>query len=286
LPLPRTQYLGDLTYWIRQRELIRTRKELSRLPPPWVSDPIIANNRWCNIRREDDKVTKWIWAWAGVGYRIDMVHIQHALTVARMVNWPDTLALLGYPADGWTPEYRQHFLDVFAGLRDKKIKGWTGAYMVTGGYSKGGEPKEVIIARVLDGAWQSPRVVHGDSLHTAAGKISTSGIGQFLSAQIVADLKWTPILKDAPDWKTWCAPGPGSMMGLNFLYERKRTTTIPIEQFQAEVGEVKDFIFKTTDIILDAQNTQNCLCELSKFIRAKHFHERLKNTYHAVRTPA
>lgn len=278
--LQNTQYLGDLIHWIRQRELIRVRKELSRLPPPWTDDPIIANNRWCNIRREDDKVTKWIWQWAGVGQRHFPEHVQTALTVARMVNWPDTLEQLKYPLAGWTSEYRKHWLEVFESIRARKGKAWTGAYMVTGGYSEGGETKEAIIARVIDHAEARVRVEHGDSLHIAADKIMCPGIGLFLSAQIVADLKWTPLLKDAVDWNTWCAPGPGSTMGLNFIHKRQRTHSIPLEQFQEEVWDIKNFILHETTIFLDAQNTQNCLCELSKYVRAKHFGERLKNQYH------
>lgn len=282
-----TRLLDELLHWIREREHIRINKNVMKKPPPWTNDPILRNNRFCNVRREDDKVTKWIWKFYGLGggdSDTPREHIQTALTVARMVNWPETLERLGYPTVGWTPEYREHFMEVFSEMRYEGKKAWTGAYMVTGGFSKGGEFKEQIIARVLDGAATRPRIVHGDSLHSAADKIATPGIGDFLSAQIIADLKWTSLLNTADDWYTWCAPGPGSIMGLNFLFDRPRTHYVPNDRFIDEVNQVRGFIQKEAGLLLCAQNTQNCLCELSKYIRAKYFNERLKNSYSPGRT--
>jgi hypothetical protein len=246
-------------------------------PLPWTSDPIIANNRFCNVHREDDKVTMWISNWLTTG---PLASAPFALALARMVNWPDTLEQMGFPHDGWTPEYRQQFLDTFADRRVRGLKSWTGAYMVTGGYSKGGETKEVIIARVLDGAWE--RTKNFPTFHTleaAHAHLMVPGIGSFLAAQIVADLKNTPHLEDTKDWWSWCAPGPGSTMGLNFLMDRPRTTSIAPQQFIQEVNQVQQVLWDRMDLRLCAQNTQNCLCELSKYIRAKHFGERLKNSY-------
>jgi hypothetical protein len=160
--------------------------------------------------------------------------------------------------------------------------------MVTGGYSKGGEPKEVIIKRVLDGAWEATQdwsivATMPTTLNEAADRLTVPGIGSFLAAQIVADLKMTPWLEDADDYDTWCSPGPGSLMGLNFIWGRPRTYAGGMDQFQTEVLQVQDIIHQRTGEKLCAQNTQNCLCELSKYVRAKYFNERLKNTYHAPR---
>lgn len=46
-------------HWIIEREKIRIKKETGE-PFPWTEDPILKAYRFCNVRREDDTVTKWI----------------------------------------------------------------------------------------------------------------------------------------------------------------------------------------------------------------------------------
>lgn len=276
------KYIADLLYWIREREQIRYNKEGAKLPPPWTDDAIIANNRWCNVRREDDAVTRWIHRNWLEPFNASP-HLYTATAIARLVNLPSTLCLLGFPVGGWHPLYERHFIETFEGQRLVGNKAWTGAYMVTGGFSKGGETKEVIIARVLKGFHERQsdpeyRVSPNDTLAEAHAKLMCPGIGSFLAAQIVADLKASR-LKWAPDWETWCAPGPGSTMGLNFIHDRPRTQAIEPQKFIAEVNTIREVVRMHTGIALCAQNTQNCLCELSKYVRAKYFGERLKNTY-------
>lgn len=242
----------------------------------------MAGNRWCNVHREDDKVTKWIFEkW--LRNNLDAYSsLPIALCIARLVNWPDTLEKLEYPHKGWTPTYRNHWLSTFATLRGQDRKAWTGAYMVTGGYSKGGETKETIIARVLDGASETTTWFlnhRPETLEEAAGMLTTPGMGTFLTAQVIADLKNTALLRSAGDWWTWCAPGPGSTMGLNFIFDRPRTRSWSELEFQDTVNFIRHLIGAETGIDLCAQNTQNCLCEFSKYVRAKHFGERLKTTY-------
>jgi hypothetical protein len=67
-------------------------------------------------------------------------------------------------------------------------------------------------------------------------------------------------------------------MGLNFLHERQELTSLNDAQFRKEVNEVR-LILKDAGVHLDAQNVQNCLCEFSKYVRAKHFGRRLKSGF-------
>lgn len=271
-------YLSELFQWVTDRESIRKLKEAGR-PRPWSTDPIMNQYRFCNVFREYDTVTKWIMdEWLSpVGDK----DLAFNAAVGRMVNWPDTLKELGNVRGHWYP---QLFIDTLRTRKEREQKVWTGAYMVTGGYSAGGESKEVIIARVLSVLWNQLSLIdnnlrEGDSLETMAAKLTVPGIGTFLSAQIVADLKNTPAYSGAVDWYTWCAPGPGSTMGLNFLHDRDRRANLSGGQFMKEVNQVRVLIREETDLDLCAQNTQNCLCELSKYVRAKYFNERLKTTY-------
>lgn len=275
-------YLDDLMFWVGERERIRRKKEAG-IARPWTDDPILHAYRFCNVERERDKVTQWIHGnWLHPNYGDPTVTL--AMVIARMINHPETLEELGFPHGGWTTKYVRHFLDTFNRRRDAGLKSWTSAYMITGGYSAGGETKEVIIARVIDrcnGKLHENWIRRGDTLAEAAAKITSPGIGTFLSAQIIADLKFARILEEASDWWTWCAVGPGSTIGLNFLHDREHKKSIPQKQFMTEVNEVRN-ILRDAGVYLDAQNTQNVLCEFHKYVKAKYYGGRLKSTY----TPA
>lgn len=273
------KHLEDLLFWIEERESIRIKKELG-LPRPWTNDPILHEWRFCNVYREDDVVTRWIHTNWLLPNR-NSSGLPFAMVVARMVNRPETLEDLGFPSR-WSST---HFIRTIQARKVQKKKVWTNAYMITGGYSEGGESKEVIIARVLDAAYlklQKEPILVTDTLASACEKIKSPGIGSFLAAQAVADIKFSPWLEKAEDWDTWCAIGPGSTAGLNYLHERPPTKTLTEDQFRAEVNEVRTIIERNSGIIIDAQNVQNCLCEFSKYVRTKYYGGRPKSLY----TPA
>jgi hypothetical protein len=269
-------YIADLVFWIQDRETIRQRKEVLKHRPPWSRDPIMNNTRFCNVHREDDKVTRWLRQnWFEPNHTSP--NLAFSACLARVVNWPETLAQLGYP-DTWNSG--QFVSDMTALSGGGKNKIWGGAYMVTGGYSEGGETKQVIMARVLDQAYKNCQKLTFLSLETAARAISeTPGLGSFLSAQVIADLKYTPLLSSAPDFWTWCAPGPGSTMGLNFLHGRRATQSIPAKRFMAEVNELRTWLGEEHHLELTAHDTQNCLCEFSKYVRIKYLGGRAKTGY-------
>lgn len=269
-------HIGDLLHWIEERENVRWEKEVNKAPKPWSLDPIFQTTRFCNVHREDDKVTRWIKTNWRDPYS-SHPHLAFSMCLARVVNWPDTLTHLGFPLE-WSPS---SFIDKMDSLSSGgKNKIWGGAYMVTGGYSKGGETKQVIMARVLDAAFENCQNLETSTLQEAFNDISaTPGLGTFLSAQVIADLKYTPLLREAPDWVSFCAPGPGSTMGLNLLHGRPPTKGISEVQFSKEVNDLRIWLEKAHGIELTAHDTQNCLCEFSKYVRIKYFGGRAKTGY-------
>jgi hypothetical protein len=259
-----------------ERERIRKRKEDEKLPRPWSDDPIFRSTRFTNIRREDDKVTKWIKHNWREPYQ-NHTSLPFAMCMARMINWPDTLEYLGFP-EVWEP---QRFIDEMTDRSMMGHKVWTSAYMVTGGYSEGGETKQQIIARVLNNAWlRAPKIVGVRALGEAQYILEgIKGMGTFLCAQVIADLKYTPILAKATDWYEFCAPGPGSTMGLNFLAGRDQYKTISPINFYKEVNRLRPLIKQETGYDLTAHDAQNCLCEFSKYVRIKYLGGRGKTGY-------
>jgi hypothetical protein len=92
---------AKLLCWIEEREAIRLRREAGE-PPPWTADPILATWSFCNVHREDDRVTRWI-AEHWRKPHADDPDLWFAMAVARFVNWPGTLAELGWPVP-WDAE--------------------------------------------------------------------------------------------------------------------------------------------------------------------------------------
>jgi hypothetical protein len=271
------RYLGFLVHWISEREAIRYRREVLGLSPPWTADEVLRDNRFCNVHREDDKVTRWIKKnWRDPYAEHD--NLAFAMCLARVVNWPDTLRVLEFP-EVWDPTEFVNRLDV---RKTSGSKVWTGAYMVTGGYSAGGESKQTIMARVLSEAYINCEFISPeDSLVQMYADISsTNGLGSFLAAQAIADIKYAaPYYRKAEDWDTFCAPGPGSCMGLNFLHGRNATSSISKARFTAEVNHLREWVLSHTDTELTAHDMQNCLCELSKYIRIRDMGMKAKNTF-------
>jgi len=275
---PESKYWVDFTYWIEEREQIRIKKEDLKTPPPWTKDRIMATTRFCNIRREDDKVTRWIRQnWSDPNF--DHPNLAFSMCLARIVNWPETLMALGFP-DVWSPaQFISRMTELSQG-GSRKI--WGGAYMVTGGYSAGGETKQLIMSRCLEEAF-----VHAAEINTsysceqAFREITQArGFSTFLGAQVVADLKYTPLLSGSRDRLIFCAPGPGSTMGLNFLHGREPKASITFDRFFQEVNEIRYWLEENL-VTLDAHDTQNCLCEFSKYVRIKYLGGRAKNGYKA-----
>jgi hypothetical protein len=199
--------------FIVEREAVRIKKEAGK-SWPWTADPIIREWSFCNVRRESDRVTIWIRENWRDPHRDDP-DLWFAMVVARRgINWPDTLAEIGYPVP-WRPK---HFLKTMA---DHKARGeicYGPAYVIPAGAS-GGSKAEYLADEVFGPMW-----ANREKLRPRPGPLQAwfntisrcHGIGSgFINGQIVADMKQVEPLKSAPDWFSYVVSGPGSRRGLN-----------------------------------------------------------------------
>ena len=250
-------------YWIRERESIRLNKEAG-FPRPWTKDVILDKFRFCNVRREDDRVTRWIRKNWNHGTDKNLVL---AMAIARTVNWPETLEEIGYPFE-WDPEHFINVIDERFSVRGEKT--WSSAYIV----STNGHPvrKPVYIARtVLDPiaarcsgqGWATPLAALCAQLR------AVDGVGSFIAGQIIADVKNTQYSPwwDASDWYTFVVPGPGSRRGLARLLGKPAPYTLSDKQFYDNFHVAQELADK--EFALCAQDVQNCLCEFDKYMRVK-----------------
>ncbi len=273
LPGNELSVLAQLRDWIEEREGIRLRKEAGQ-PKPWSKDPVFQTTYFCNVHREDDKVTKWI------RYRYASPAVPYFdvnLAFARFINWPDTLECMPWISPDSVGELRN-----FLARKPGKIFG--DAYIISTNGRKMGKAVylcEYVVPELLhclgSGGLQTREC---SAAHEALVRIF--GVASFMSGQIIGDMKNTKghPLYDAIDKRTFAVPGPGSLRGLSWIF--RNSPDKPIARlFVAELVRVRDGLYNKLHcaVQMDNQDLQNCLCEFDKYMRVTNGTGRSKRRY-------
>ena len=150
-----------------------------------------------------------------------------------------------------------------------------GAYMI--GTRHTGSKADYLADMVFTPLWEQRdriRPLPGDTLnsfHMMLGQFY--GLASFMSAQVIADIKYTEPLLSAPDWHTFAASGPGSRRGLNRVYDRPINKPWKEEDFRFRLLDLREKVIpRFAELgweIPCGQNIQNMLCELDKYKRAE-----------------
>lgn len=260
-----------LAYWIEEREAIRLKKEAGE-PKPWTDDVILQSYRFCNIRRMDDKVSKWLYEnW----YRKYLTHSNMFLAVAlaRFINLPSSLSLLTKVIFAGRITDRVVSIDwelVKQILREHRDAGnvvFNGAYMVRG--NDGMDKIESVVDYYVR-PLTTLRIFPDSMEKTHANILTSYGMGSFMAGQITADLRWA----EPGTWKdcrTWAPMGPGSQRGMNWLLGREIKFKYKAEQFLTELrktaADLEALVSTQAMSRLELMDIQNCMCEFDKYSR-------------------
>jgi len=257
-------------------------KRVAGEPPPWTKDEILGNYRFTNVYREDDKVTLWIAQNWREPHSNDP-DLWFAMCVARIFNRIDCLEMIGWPIPldpmlKWRLKKRQEY--------GEKI--FSAAYIIsTNGIA---EDKTVYqIDRVITPLWEQRKRLRPSkddtlqSYHILLGQMQ--GFGSFLTAQVIADLKYADgcPLSEAKDWWTFAASGPGSRRGLARIFNRSFDDKWQEDEWRLKLGWLHEELipmFKSANMPKPhAQDIQNLLCEFDKYERARLNEGRPKQRY-------
>lgn len=276
--------LAKFLAFVEAREETRIRRAAGG-PPPWTDDPIIANYRFCNIYREDDATTVWLRENWREPYA-DHPDLWHAMLVARHINKIDTLAELGGPVLPWDPDKVRA---VFADRKSRGLRNFSGAYMIH--CKQHGDKLDYLCKFMFDYMWNAREKLRphpGDSLngwHTMIGALY--GMGSFITAQVIADIKYTGVMREASDWHTFAASGPGSRRGMNWVLGRPRKANWAEDDWRLALGRLREqiapFFVRKGWQIPDGQNSQNILCEYDKYSRTLTGMSRPKQRFNAMK---
>lgn len=258
---------ADVVKFIKAREKERLRK-LGRARGP--GDEIIQKYRFCNVRRNDDRVTLWIQEEFFARWRHEP-DLWFALVVARLFNFPDSLEEIMDTVLPFKPELMRKKLHF---RRDRGLKNFNAAYIVsTNGRSM--DKVDYLVRMVLQPLWAIRHnitvALRGATLAEAHDLLTRqNGLGSFMAAQVLADLKYA----DPGIWAdffVFAASGPGSKRGMNYVLGRDPDKGLSEAQFRHHLADLHDRVNRALkwEEPLTAQDLQNCLCEFSKYERTR-----------------
>jgi hypothetical protein len=260
-------------------------------PERLTDDPILGRFRFCNVFRELDRVTVWIREnirepFAGSD------ELWFMLAAARFINWPPTLQYLiehARSAGTW-PHSRSFSPDkMTSALEQWKRSGnkvETGAYMIRAesdpnkpwySWSKQRYVAEIVLGRpwrdraIAQRFFAQQRTLQ-ETWEAMRGPADWVGWGPFMAGQVVADLRHTRYLRDAPDVGRWAPVGPGSARGLNRLAGRSLKKAVNQSQGVDEMLQLQELVNGATAAWvppIELHDIQNCLCETDKYLRVQ-----------------
>lgn len=284
--------VAALAGWILERENVRVAKEAGA-PKPWSNDSVFQRTYFCNVRREDDRVTRWIrenWSPEKIGWH----EYEYAMCLARFINRTSTLERLTFSYGGVAlPNTTASILHNIEGPV------WGNAYVFTTSGRKM-DKIDYLCQEVLPAVynalghrrWVGYYMGPPATLGQRHGQLmQLPGLASFMAAQVVADLKNTPghPLYIAPDWNSWSAPGPGSLRGLGWIFGEKVNASsyltliaVVAEELQALHSSAAALLATPDRIGINMQDLQNCLCEFDKYCRVKNGTGRSKRSYPGI----
>lgn len=258
-----------LCYFINSRHQIYLDKEAGK-PKPWSNDPIFQNWSFCNIFRQLDKQTKSLQQHVIQPHcNDDKGLLLFNIFAFRAFNWYQTYERIGGYQYEWIPESIKFRL---ANHIREGNQLTSGAYMIRG---REGEPKYSSIVDSLTDIWSKKehlieRIGENCTLEKCQEILLWQhfwGWSDFTCYQIVLDLLYSPILEGASDVNTWCAFGPGSKKGLQYIWPDIKESEM-LEATKQLLEWLPQHLEPHVPTI-DLQTVQFCLCELSKMIRIR-----------------
>lgn len=243
-----------------QKEKVRAEAKL---------DPIIRHFRFCNVRRNDDRVTKYVLEKYLPKFNDTLSWF--AATVARLFNNEEVLEEIKDAVVPFQPKLMKDLLHL------RKVggkKNFNPAYIVsTNGRAM--DKVDYVVAEILEPLWRKRAAISAalrDCTLAQAHDLLTrqNGLGSFMAAQILADIKYIHP-SEWVDFHTFAASGPGSKRGMNRLLNLDIGTPCTEGRFRERIAALREDVNKrlSWDPPLTAQDLQNCLCEFDKYERAR-----------------
>jgi hypothetical protein len=235
-------------------------------------------NRFCNVHRENDKVTRALRkTW--IKPSDDQDDLPFVALLARRFNKVASFVHLERPteftAEVLYPIFKAATVEnagnTLVNTAAYRVGGLMGSY---GGAPDGARTHAWAMANLTEQTWKvwkELKLQRKATLEeTHKDLMLLPGVGSFMAAQAVADLKHSRYLANAPDWWTWAAVGPGSKRGLDRYFTGELKGPVNPKNFLVHLhrmeDEVRPLVLKEIPRI-GSQDWQNVMCEFDKYLR-------------------
>jgi hypothetical protein len=297
-------------YWVRERQFIYEKRQRGE-SPPWTDDEILRTFSFCNVYREQDRVTVWIDQNIRKPYA-DHPNLWIMLAIARTINWPPTLQAIintSEVVEGIWPDNKSTFVPLAMGRFMDHLKQQTGEKLYTGAYMIRAEsdPKsewysrtkqEYIGGCVIGNLWKArgeftamflDSIYHANPYRPSLQEVHAwfthfHGWGPFMAYEVVTDLRHTRYLRNAPDIMTWANAGPGAIRGLKRMFPNQKFTHP--EHYNAGMQYLLE---RSNEMIpdhfprMEMRDIEHVACEFDKYSRVKHGEGRPRSLFVAGR---
>jgi DNA polymerase len=281
---PQSTFVGPsgpatVLHWVRERWAVQRGEG--------ITDEIIRRGRFCCVRREDDRNTRWLHKhWLEPHRDNPEALFFLALVFRACINDGRVAGEISIPFPWDAERYR-------AEMQARKATGKNTEHFGHHAYTINA-PREYAakfeghVACLLGPAWESRAHLQPNSADTCASfcerLCKLPGIGPFVAGQIVADCKFFPPLCHAPDTMTFAVPGPGSRRGLarvlgksiQYYPENGSNDAQWARDFDALRQQLAPELEQILGAPLAASNFQSCLCEVDKLERFRIDHGALQ----------
>jgi len=281
---------GEFYAFMQERENVRLRKEADD-PWPWTEDKILQEYKFTNVKRANDRTTRWFWK--VLDEHKDAPHhvILFNCALFRYFGTVEFYGALQTWFDTWSERTQTYVKDTAEYRLAHKMRVFTGAYVITNqGISA---PKQdVVVDHFLTPFWDKcPDLVaiardtrRWKAVAKEMMKLKGFGGTGFMTKEVLQDAIHTPVLSDCIDRDTWCPIGPGARRGLNRVFERPLNET---RKFDDMLEELRD-LWKMQTLrwplkweVLELHDIQFQLCEFDKYERVLHGEGRPRSKYRA-----
>jgi hypothetical protein len=279
-----------------ERDAIYKKKSAGE-PKPWTEDDILLDYKFTEVYRERDRTSLHYQKTIRDYYGQEDAWVLPGTVLYRWFNRIETCEYLFQEPDLDNKSVFEKYLEafdinrLFHCLSKIPTPHVTGAFIINGehGYEKGEGVIKYFhnwcVKKDWEGQWKAWLLEKRPTLDEMYSWLreDARGLGPFMAAQIVADLKYLPFMRSTDDWWTWAAPGPGSMKGLNAVYSRPMDTHWKPGEWLEHLQHLREAENKQLVPLglgpFHAQDTQNHCCEFSKYTKTMLGIGRPRQTY-------
>ncbi|WP_232493622.1 nucleotide kinase domain-containing protein [Novosphingobium kaempferiae] len=271
--------------FMAKREQLRLRKE-SGAPWPWSEDPILNAFKFTNVKREDDRTTKWMRQnWTMPHGNRPHGEIIFNCAFFRYFGTMEFAAAAGW-RDHWDSE---EICRLAAERQNAGERVFTGAYIIPSLGHRG--PKAEAVSRlILTPLWQrrdeladvADQSKSWEQVANVLRGMPGFGGSGFMAKEVLQDAMHTPAMSHVLDRNTWCPAGPGARRGLNRLYGRPIGAQV---KERALIAEMITLLAMAEENLpdympeLELHDIQFQLCEFDKYERTRLGEGRPKSRY-------